>query len=650
MPLLAFCCYSPFPLLATQDNDIETEALLSLSLEQLLDTPVHIMGKKPQQLSDIPAAVFIITQDDIQQAGVRTIPDLLRMVPGMHVTQINSHAWGVSARGFNQLFANKMLVMIDGRSIYAREFSGVWWDQVNLVVADIERIEVIRGPGSTAWGANAVNGVVNIITKSAEDTQGTAMSLAAGDQLQYLFNLRHTEQVGDKSYLRLYAQRRAEQSQNVALDDSYQNTQVGFRLDSQYSSQDKWTLQGDYYRGYSGNIDFTRYNPPVEDETFQGGNLLARWQHDFSEHNNLQIQAYIEQYQRDVNYVAHDTRILDLDVQQHFRPAKRHDLVWGFDWRHYQQDADNNTFNFNPADFSESLFSFFAQDEITLTEKRWYLTLGTKFEHLQGYGWESLPNIRLLWTPNEKRSLWAAVSRAIRQPDWSRARGQWPVNYVQEKTHLPLPMTINILPSPNLEPERLLAYELGWREQLSRDVFADANMYYHEYDKVVGTIIFNRDINPQGVFTANAVHENLEKRHRFGAALSLNWQVKPNWKLQGAYTYINDQNPYKENPDQPKHQASLRSHWQINPKWSLNTWLRYYHHLDEGDLNFAYIKVAAHTDLDLRLNWQLSPGLNLSLTGINLLKPSHEQSRWDIVGQLYLPSQRQAYLQLDWQF
>ncbi len=650
--LLAHGFISAFCLASAQAQDVDnsaTDNLLRLSLSDLLDVKINAVGKKPQTLSDIPAAVFVISYDDIRQTGVRTIPDLLRMVPGMHISQANSHAWEVSARGFHQLLANKMLVMVDGRSVYVREFSGVWWEQLNLIVDDIERIEVVRGPGGTVWGANAVNGVVNIITRSAKDTKGGLINIALGDQLEYLSSVRYADKIAKKTYLRLYAQTRSEQSENVDLPDPYKNTQVGFRMDGQWSSKDKWTLQGDYYQGRSTEVNFASYDAKPQNVPFHGGNLLGRWQRDLGNNSEFQTQVYVDYYDRDANYVRSRTRTLDLDLQHRFRPHKNHEIVWGLDWRHYQQQADNSEeFSFTHTDYSENLFSVFVQDEITLVKNRWYLTVGSKFEHMQNIGWQAQPSARLLWTPNKKRSLWAGISRAVRMPDWGTTYGRWSAYYPVRITGIPIMGNIQ-MPRSALKPERLLAYELGWREMLRDDLFMDANLYYHDYDDSISTVEYGVDVTPTGL-VVNMGYENVGKQHSYGAELSSTWQVNRRWKLQGAYTYIRHVNPFESRQYEPKHQVSLRSYWQFKPNWALSAWLRYTHDIDQGDLTVAEVPIPSHTDLDLRLSWQARSDLELSLSALNVLKRSHDQSSWSITSQLYVPTQRHIYAQLHWHF
>lgn len=651
--MVIYCCFAvaAWAVDKNDKNDDEVvKSLLQLSLLDLIDVEIISAGKKPQSLNEIPAAVFVVTQDDIQRSGATTLPDVLRLVPGMFVAQLNSHAWAVSARGFNEYFAAKMLVMVDGRSVYVREFSGVWWDQLNLVLEDIERIEVIRGPGGTLWGANAVNGIINIITKDAKDTQGGLVSVTMGNQTEYDTSVRYGAPWGDAGHFRVYAKTRRSQTPDAELSDAARNTQVGFRFDTALSDNDDLTIQGDYYRGRSEEIDFSVYAAEPEDQIYHGGNILGRWTHRFSDDNELQFQNYFDSYRRNVNFFNTRTQTFDIDLQQRFRPLKQHEILWGLSWRYYEHRAANTpNFTVTPDDYSEDLFSFFVQDEFTLQPEHWFLTFGVKFEHTELTNWETQPSLRLLWMPNEQRSLWAAVSWAVRMPDWARTRGNFKAFYPDKFNVYPFPVYLHLLSTKNLESERLMAYELGWRETLSEQFLFDATLFTHEYDKLAVGVAGQAEFSDEGVGSL-ASYQNQEAWNSYGAEFSFNWQTTHNLQLQATYTYLNNLYPEGFTLLDPKHQITLGTHWQFAPDWQLNVWLRRNSKvLGNPDLLDAN-EVDAYVEMDMRLAWQPKDNLTFSVVGRNLLADEHYEPRWIVTNQLYLPVQRSFYAQVQWQF
>ena len=645
---LACSCLSA----STWAGEIEEEELLGMSLQELIKIEITSAGKKPQTLNEIPAAVFVVTQEDIRRSGATTLPDILRMVPGMHVVQINAQAWGVSARGNNDYFANKMLVMVDGRSVYVREFSGVWWDHLNLVLEDIERIEVIRGPGGTLWGANAVNGIINIITKAAENTHGGLLSVAAGDQQQYLAAARYGDKLDQRSHFRVYAQSHAQETPDAGIPDPGRNTQVGFRLDSTLSERDDFTLQGDYYRGASREIDFTSYAAPPADETYHGGNLLAHWTRRSSNAGEWQAQTYFDTYQRDTNFVMSRTHTFDVDLQHRFRPHARHELVWGMNWRHYDQHSDGSVhFRFIPEDYTEDLYSVFGQDEITLKPERWRLIAGAKFEYTEQTDWEAQPSLRLLWTPNSKRSLWAAASHAVRMPDWGTGRSDFRIYLPPElNPYHPFPAYMQKLESPpELDSEQLTAYELGWRETLRDDLLLDATAYTHKYKELFNMMASEIGLRPDGI-AQDLYYLNQQAWNAYGTEWALNWQPTEAFQAQAAYTYFNEVMPAGWVHIEPKHQFSLRGHWQINADWQADAWLRYAGDIPENNPMFAEVAIEHYTELDLRLAWRAAKNMELSLAGRNLLHHDHHEHRWAPLNHLYLPTERSFYGQVRWNF
>ncbi len=405
-----------------------TEEMLDMELESLMQVKLTSAGRKEQHLSDIPAAVYVLSHEDIQNSGVTSIPEALRLVPGLQVARISSNNWAVSARGFSRYFSSKLLVQIDGRSVYTPFYSGVYWDAQNVVLEDIERIEVIRGPGATLWGANAVNGVINIITRSSEETQGGLVSVASGNHDKLLATARYGGHYGN-THGRFYLHQHNQDSYTYRSDSSDANDdwkvrQAGFRFDGDTGDTNNWTIQGDIYRNdMNQQIDyFWTLQPPyantVQDNfNADGHNLLARWTHHDSLTESTTVQFYYDVYDRDEIYLREHNRVFDIDLQKQIRPLHDHDIVWGLGYR-YNRDRFGNTFQseMDPPTETTELFSAFVQDEITLKEDALWLTTGIKVEHNDYTGTEYQPTLRLLWKPLRHHSFWAAVSRAVRTP------------------------------------------------------------------------------------------------------------------------------------------------------------------------------------------------------------------------------------------
>jgi len=322
--------------------------ILSLDIEDLLNIEVTSVGKKQQTLSDAAAAIFVITEDDIRQSGVTSIPEALRMAPGIEAAKINSSKWAISSRGFNGRAANKLLVMIDGRTVYTPSFSGVYWEVQDTVLEDIERIEVIRGPGATLWGANAVNGVINIITKNTVDTQGTLAILGGGTYEKAFSTLRHGGQINEDTYARAYI-KGSKRGNNELLsggmaDDDWKTFQSGGRIDSQLNHSDRFTIQGDFYQGkLSEEIHSPILTAPYSLHTNKttdtsGANILGRWQHAESLSSDYTLQAYYDYTSREDAATGVDHHIFDLDFNHHFSFQEHHDVVWGVGYRYIKGD------------------------------------------------------------------------------------------------------------------------------------------------------------------------------------------------------------------------------------------------------------------------------------------------------------------------
>ncbi len=418
-----------FMVQAAQTGNVLPDDLTEMSLEALMNIEVTSVSKKPQKKSEAAAAIFVITNNDLKRWGVTNIPEALRRVPGLQVARIDANKWAITARGFNSRFANKLLVLIDGRSVYTPLFAGVYWEANEVMLEDVERIEVIRGPGGTLWGANAVNGVINIITKSAADTLGNVVVAGAGNEERGFAEARHGGESSGGKYYRVYGKFRAVDSGGSintgipgmlpgAHDDS-DIAQTGFRMDWEKGTADSYTVQGDYYAGKGGQqlLIATSPAPLVDDADYSGGNLSGRWTHSGSDQSRLTVQAYYDYVSRDSAVLYEDRHTVDIEVEHHSVLKDIHHVVWGLNYRHISDDTEpRSIFSLSPAKRNINLYSAFLQDEISFWDDKAKLTLGSKFEHNDFSGSEVQPNARFAWVTDAGNTLWAAASRAVRTP------------------------------------------------------------------------------------------------------------------------------------------------------------------------------------------------------------------------------------------
>src|SRR6267154_1854284 len=407
LPIIGVVIFAAGAFGQTQEALPPPSTLKKLSLEELMNIEVTSVSKSPEKLLETASAIQVITAEDIRRSGVTSLPEALRLAPNLEVAQVNSHDWAISARGFDTTLANKLLVMIDGRTVYTPLYAGVFWDAQNVLLEDLERIEVISGPGGTLWGANAVNGVINIITKSAKDTQGIYVSGAGGSFLQDFGAVRYGGSVGTNLFFRVYGQR-FDRNGAVLPDgqeatNAWDMTQGGFRMYWYPSELNTLTLQGDVYSGSEQG--------PMADTTLDGENVLGRWTHTFTPESDLQVQTYFDRTWRHIpNSFAEDLKTYDVDFQHRFELAERQSITWGGGYR-FMQDAVRNSaaLAFLPPDKNLQLVSGFVQDEIKLIPEHLKLTLGTKLEHNDFSGFEVQPNGRIAWTPDERQTIWGAI-------------------------------------------------------------------------------------------------------------------------------------------------------------------------------------------------------------------------------------------------
>jgi iron complex outermembrane recepter protein len=611
-------------------------ALADLSIEQLMNESVTSVSKKREKLNAAPAAISVVTADDIRRLGITTLPEALRLVPGMDVAQINAHEWAVSARGFNDQFANKLLVLVDGRAVYTPSFGGVFWDVRDVPLDDLDRIEVIRGPGATLWGANAVNGVVNIITKSAQDTQGLLVTADGGTQDQPATTVRYGGQLATNLYYRAYVKyfNRASFVDASGQDtpDAWDSIRGGGRLDWEPSPQDRLTLEGEYYQAtLHENADIVSPAPPFWQSVNltdhdDGGNVLGRWTRDLSDTSQLSVQAYYDHFKEEEASASEIQDTLDLDAQHRFALGGWNDIVWGLDYRYTHFDFPSSFIAFNQKTRNDQLFSGFVQDEITLVPDRLHFTAGTKVEHNDYTGIELEPSARLAWTPTEKQTVWAAVSRAIRTPSIFNLDAQ--VNQ-PELPPPPVPVTVSVLPNPNLESEALMAYELGYRIEPVKQLSLDVAGFYNVYDNLIiyvpGTPYFDPN-PPPGHLVAPVMTSNGGSGDTYGVEVSAQWQLLANWRLAASYSWLEQRlQPAAYLPETaPEQQAQLRSYLNLTPNLEFNGMVSFVDRITSVNIATP-TTISSYVRLDLGLVWRPVKSLELGVWGQNLLQDQHAE-------------------------
>ena len=639
--------------------------LTQASIEDLMNIQVTSVSRKEQKLSKVAAAIYVITQEDIRRSGSTTIPDLLRMVPGLDVAQVDANSWAISARGFNDQIANKLLVLIDGRSLYEPSFSGVYWDQQNVPLEDIERIEVIRGPGATVWGANAVNGVINIITKTSKATQGGLVTAVAGSSEAHGL-VQYGGKIGRKGTYRIFGSYdnfdKHVNSIDQPSEDNWHLDHGGFRSDSDLTRRDALTVEGDIIAGRERQVlsSFISLDPPLVgifgDPIRPGaGDILGRWTHIFSGHSDTALQVYFDGENRTSSGVRQLWDTFDLDFQHHLALGARQDVVWGFEYRHtFLNILPGYAISFSQPRSSQNLSSGFFQDEIALTDSL-SMTLGSKLENNSYTGFEVEPTGRLSWSLARDQTLWAAVSRAIRQPSLSDEDIR--VNVAVVPGSEGLNTLVGVFGSPNFKSEELLSYEVGYRVEPAKRVSLDFATFFNVYHELrtvePGTPAIETTPQPPHVLVPQIFGNGMNGR-TYGAEASADWNVVTRWKLTGSYSLLNMRlrlaptsldvsNATAASRQSPHSQFQIRSYLTLPREFDFDSSLYYVDRLPS-------INTPAYTRVDARLAWHPTESIELSVVGQNLLDQRHFEFI-DTVDQT-VPSQvkRSVYGKVTWRF
>lgn len=620
----------------SQTNEPSTFA--NLSLEQLSAIEVTTLSRRPTTLAESPSAVTVLSGEEILRSGAKSLPEALRLVPGLMVGQIDANNWAISSRGFNSQYASKMLVMIDGRSVYSPLLSLTYWDTQKVMLEDLEKIEVVRGPGSTLWGANAVNGVINIVTKDARDTQGGLVYAGGGWPQEVLSGSRYGGQMGSNTYYRVYGL--YEQSAAFPLEatgesgpDFWRMGQGGFRIDHETAGGAHLTWQGD---GYGQET-------PDAGQSAEGVNTLARYDQNLSEASHIQMQVYYD-YTRRENFLFELPRhTVDVDLQQDVALGRRQNLVWGIGYRMNHTDYISTApeFRILQDELTTQLFSGFVEDEIQIVQDKVTLTAGCKLEHNEITGWEPQPEVRLAVRPTERHLFWTSVSRAVCMP--SDAAGYKTLSY-------PLGTAGGVrgwyLANPDIESEELIAYELGHRFQILTNLSSDIAVYYNDYDKLITQVPRADAVSPGTTYISP---ENLLSGGVYGGEISLTYRVKEWWRLTAWYALClaDLDGPPEAQADVrrtesriPNHQAHLRSSFDLSKHWKLDVQLRY---VD------AVESIPSYIEGDLRLAFQPCERLEIAVVGQNLIHDTHQEFLQAAVP-YHAEVPRGVYATLRWRF
>lgn len=598
-------------------------AYVDLSLEQLMKIEVTSAAKRPESIVNTPAAVFVLTGEDIRRMGARSIPEALRMVPGLNVAQVTSSIWAISARGFNGRFANKLLVLMDGRSVYTPLFSGVYWDRQDTLLEDIDRIEVIRGPGAALWGANAVNGVINIITKNARDTQGTYIAGSAGTDDEQHGATRYGGQIGDRGHYRVYGKAFNAGSQTGSDggdgSDDWRSAQAGFRMDLDGADGDAWHVQGATSTSVVGD---TFLQPSItapystrlsDDATVTSSFVMGSWGQDLGPRDRVELRTSFQSERFDDPRISQERNTIDVEAQHRVAVGTRHDIVWGVGGR-YSQDSIDETFlfEFEPDSDDHYLINAFVQDTVKFWDGAVEVTLGTKLEYNSYTAFEVQPNARALWHVTDRHAVWGAVSRAVRTP--SRAENDVSISptVIPPTSAAGLPTALRFTGSRATESEELLALEAGYRWQASDTLSFDLAGFYNFYDRLVSASTGQAFVTSRGGVPYVVVpfeSNNDGEADVYGFEVVGNWQPFDDLRLQGWYAF--HESDVADNSDS-NYQIGVRSLFNVTPTVTFDTTIRHVSEIESADID-------AYTELGLRLAWRPTPMLELAIVGQNLL-------------------------------
>jgi iron complex outermembrane recepter protein len=622
---------------AGQDGNVP---LKQLSLADLGNVQVTTASKEPEEVWKTPAAIYVITQEDIRRSGATNLPDILRLAPGVEVGQVDSDHWSVTIRGFGAELSNKLLVLIDGRSVYTPLYAGVYWQAQATPLMDIERIEVIRGPGGTIWGANAVDGIINIITKSSNDTRGPVLAAGGGNVDQGTGVARYAGSHSHGFNYRVYAMGFTigpEFHPDGANFDDWRMGQAGFRTDWSKNPKDTFTLQGDVYHELAGVSNLVAmYSPPFQvtidgNARLSGGNLLARWKRVQSDRSDFQVQAYFDRTSHFEPEYGETRNTIDIDMLDHLTLPGRQNFLWGLGARvspgNFSQILP--ILDFRPHHLTDQIYSGFVQDTISSLDGRLSLTAGSKLEHNNYTGFEFQPSARLLWNRTARQAMWASVTRALRTP--SRLDEDLELTGFAGAT-TPVPLFVRISGNRQFHSEELIAYEAGFRSLVTPSCYIDFATFYNQYDDLysfqLGAPFLEASPSPLHAvlpaLTTNGIHGDAG-----GFEVAPDWKPVSGWELRASYSYLNmdlKTKPWSNDPSSvsgdegstPRNQLVLQSFVKLPKRLEFDESFRYVEKLPAQT-------VPNYETADARFGWHPNSQLQLSVTGQNLLQPHYAQ-------------------------
>jgi iron complex outermembrane recepter protein len=669
---LAFLTNSALPQTSAQVTPQPSPTTVSkdlgqMSIEDLMNLEVTSGAKEEEPVQRTAAAIFVITSEDIRRSGATTLPDVLRMAPGLDVAQINGSAWAVSSRGFNDEFSNKMLVLVDGRTVYSPLFSGVSWDAVDMLLADIDRIEVIRGPGAALWGTNAVNGVINIITKKAEQTQGGMVTAGGGNVEGGYGAAQYGGRIGGSGFYRVFTKGFDKISfpgePGQGPQGGWDLEHAGFRADLKLSTRDSLTIQGDLFQSFAqGTTSFTTSLDPLVSglvpgtRRTTGGNLEAKWSRTYSPTAGFSLQTYYDNTDTSASIIGLNIHTFDVEFQDQFAINGRSEIVWGVDFRHVQIITEGTVaVSFSPVNTYENLASGFIQDEIEIVPFKLRLTLGGRLQQDYRAGQEFQPDVRLLWTPNTRHAFWLAASRAY--------RGLTPADTsVQARLGaIPSGLGLSVVPeslgNPVMKTEAAVALQVGYRTEITKSFSTDFTGFYNVYKRLrgndTGTPILETGSGAPFLLVP-VTFNNKVSGETHGIEMFFTWKPFLAWKISGGYSWLagtfrdrsvttipNTATFIQQSPGQ---QFNIRSNLNLPHRLEFDAAL-----YRVGEVN-TQVFVPGYYRLDARLGWHVGENLEISAVGQNLLTPRHFEfnNPNDLVAAA--ETQRSFYGKVTWKF
>jgi len=662
-----FVIFNASPGLSQDSTSID---LTDFSLEELLDVEVVSISRKAESVQRAAAAVFVISAEDIRRSGAHSIPEVLRLAPGLNVARISSSSWAITSRGFNSRFANKLQVLVDGRSIYSTMFSGVYWEASPVMLEDIERIEIIRGPGATMWGANAVNGVINIITKKPDqDDPASMVALMTGTKDLYRSAWRVDGGAGEFGSWRLSSQFKKHDSFTTdagdEANDAWDEYLARLRWDQQLGERDNLTVSGHYYQSHMEYqyLDVTP-GPPysqIEEDVmdFRTASFQTIWARELSETSGMKLGLYFSHFDHNQQLLHEIQNIADVDFQHNFNISSNQAVIWGGSWRYHHDHMNGSpAISFNPDSVDGQVFSVFFQDDWSIVPDRLNLILGGKWEYRKETGDQGQPNVRMTWTPTEKTTWWGSVARAVRVPSRINRDIQMDMAMVPPGAMFPgsPTMSTSMIGSDSMKPEELVAFETGFRFKPNGRLSLELVLFLNEYDKL--RILEMGEMQPHPIYGPPIMMMPLEVSNGAGGRtqggeLTANWKPSSGCRFQLAYSYWDFKGahvaPHENNGMgrmvTPKHQVSLRGLFTPAKNWETDFWFRF-----TDDLMADPEDVTEWNELDLRVAWTPIARLRLTMGGRNLLHDNHQEFIYRNTAPNPTRIERSGYLEFQWNF